>query len=139
MLGCVYGGLGIVQAVQNTLNKLWGVPRDSRPNPVKAWLRSLLLLAFGGVSVIVTTVLAALGAADAYGASLGVSVRGLATAAAIALNATSPPRTGVPTSPMRRPNGTKLREHRRELRRAPAPRVRGTASLNGIRIPPAAS
>ncbi len=73
MLGCVYGGLGIVQAVQNTLNKLWGVPRDSRPNPVKAWLRSLLL-AFGGVSVIVTTVLAALGAADAYGASLGVSV-----------------------------------------------------------------
>ena len=69
MLGCVYGGLGIVQAVQNTLNKLWGVPRDSRPNPVKAWLRSLLLPAFGGVSVIVTTVLAALGAAGRQRAS----------------------------------------------------------------------
>src|SRR6185437_4229008 len=25
--GCVYGGLGIVQAVQATLNKVWGVPR----------------------------------------------------------------------------------------------------------------
>jgi hypothetical protein len=34
MLGCVYGGLGIVQAVQSTLNKVWGVPRDSRPDPV---------------------------------------------------------------------------------------------------------
>jgi YihY family inner membrane protein len=89
MLGCVYGGLGIVQAVQNTLNKVWGVPRDSRPNPVRARLRSLLLLAFGGASVIVTTVLSALGAAaDAYGASLGGSVRALATAAAVTLNVT---------------------------------------------------
>jgi YihY family inner membrane protein len=88
VLGCVYGGLGIVQAVQNTLNKVWGVPRDSRPNPVKARLRSLLL-AFGGASVIAATVLSALGAAaDAYGASLGGSARALATAAAIALNVT---------------------------------------------------
>src|ERR1700722_13226894 len=89
MLGCVYGGLGIVQAVQNTLNKVWGVPRDSRPNPVRARLRSLLLLAFGGLSVIVTTVLSALGAAaDAFGATLSVPVRTLATAAAVALNVT---------------------------------------------------
>jgi membrane protein len=89
ILGCVYGGLGIVQATQNTLNKVWGVPRDSRPNPVRARLRSLLLLVFGGASVIVTTVLSALGAAaDAYGASLGGSVRVLVTALAIALNVT---------------------------------------------------
>jgi membrane protein len=87
MLGCVYGGLGIVQAAQATLNKVWGVPRDSRPNPVRARLRSLLLLAFGGASVLLTTVLSALGAAaDAYGASLGGSVRALAAVAAIALN-----------------------------------------------------
>jgi YihY family inner membrane protein len=89
MLGCVYGGLGIVQAVQNTLNKVWGVPRDSRPNPLRARLRSLLLLAFGGASVIATTVLSAVGAAaDSYGASLGDSVRVFATGAAIALNVT---------------------------------------------------
>ncbi len=55
ILGYVYGGLGIVQAVQNTLNKVWAVPRDSRPNPVRARLRSLLLLAFGGASVLLTT------------------------------------------------------------------------------------
>jgi len=89
MLGCVYGGLGIVQAAQTMLNKVWGVPRNSRPNPVRARLRSLLLLAFGGVSVIVTTVLSALGAAaGSYGASLGGSVRALVTVAAIALNVT---------------------------------------------------
>jgi YihY family inner membrane protein len=89
MLGCVYGGLGIVQAVQTMLNKVWGVPRDSRPNPLRARLRSLLLLAFGGISVVITTVLSALGAAaDDYGSSLGVSLRVLATTAAIALNVT---------------------------------------------------
>jgi membrane protein len=87
MLGCVYGGLGIVQAVQSTLNKVWGVPRDSRHNPLRARLRSLLLLAIGGASVIVTTVLSALGsAANAYGASLGGSVRAVAIAAAVTLN-----------------------------------------------------
>jgi len=89
MLGCVYGGLGIVQAVQTMLNKVWGVPRDSRPNPVRARLRSLMLLAFGGASVIVTTVLSALGAAaDAYGSSLDATLRVVATTAAIALNVT---------------------------------------------------
>jgi membrane protein len=89
MVGCVYGGLGIVQAVQTTLNKVWGVPRDSRPDRVRARLRSLLMLAFGGASVIITTVLSAVGAAsDAYGARLDVPVRTIATAAAIALNVT---------------------------------------------------
>jgi YihY family inner membrane protein len=89
IVGCVYGGLGIVQAAQTMLNKVWGVPRNRRPNPVKARLRSLLLLAFGGASVIVTTVLSALGAAaDAYGSSVGGGVRVLVTAAAVALNVT---------------------------------------------------
>ncbi len=89
MLGCVYGGLGIVQATQTTLNKVWGVPRNARPNPIQARLRSLLLLAFGGVSVVVTTAASALGtAANAYGASLGGTVRALVIVLAIALNVT---------------------------------------------------
>jgi membrane protein len=87
MLGCLYGGLGIVQAVQNMLNKVWSVPRNGRPNPVTARVRSLLLLAVGGASVILTTVLTALGAAaGAYGASLAGSMRALVTAAAVTLN-----------------------------------------------------
>jgi membrane protein len=90
IFGCLYGGLGIVQATQNALNKVWGVPRNARHNPLRARLRSLMLLAAGGGSVIVTTVLSAVGAAaDAYGASaLSVSVRAAATALAVALNVT---------------------------------------------------
>jgi len=89
ILGCLYGGLGIVQATQNALNKVWGVPRNHRPNPVRARLRSLLLLAVGGASVLVTTVLTALGAAaNAYGVGVGVGMRVAATALAIALNVT---------------------------------------------------
>jgi membrane protein len=89
MLGCVYGGLGVVQAVQTMLNKVWGVPRNARHDPIRARLRSLLLLAFGGLSVVITTVLSALGAAaDAYGASLGIGVRTIVIAGAIALNVT---------------------------------------------------
>jgi membrane protein len=87
VLGCVYGGLGVVQAVQTTLNKVWGVPRGSRPNPIRARLRSLLMLSVGGASVIVTTVLSALGsAASSYGARLGDSVRALAIVIAVLLN-----------------------------------------------------
>lgn len=85
--GCLYGGLGIVQATQNALNKVWGVPRNARPDPIKARLRSLLLLAAGGGSVIITTGLSALGAAaDSYGARVGGSARVAATALAVALN-----------------------------------------------------
>jgi len=89
ILGCLYGGLGIVQATQNALNKIWGVPRNARHNPLGARLRSLLLLAAGGGSVIVTTILTALGAAaDDYDVGVGVSVRAAATALAVALNVT---------------------------------------------------
>jgi membrane protein len=71
ILGSLYGGLGVVQAIQNALNKMWGVPRNSRPNPITARLRSLLLLAAGGAGILATTVLSALTAnADSYGGSV---------------------------------------------------------------------
>jgi len=43
-LGALYGSIGVAQAVQNAMNVAWAVPRDSRPNPLKARLRSLMLL-----------------------------------------------------------------------------------------------
>jgi membrane protein len=71
ILGSLYGGLGVVQATQNALNKMWGVPRNSRPNPITARLRSLLLLAVGGAGILATSVLSALTAnAGAYGGSV---------------------------------------------------------------------
>ena len=87
LLGSLYGGIGVVQAAQNTLNKVWGVPRNSRPNPVKARLRSLLLLAVGGGGILLTTVLTAVaGFARGYGASLGGGVRAGLTVLTVGLN-----------------------------------------------------
>ena len=61
IVGALYGGLGVAQAAQNAMNTMWRVPRNSRPNPIRSRLRSLLLLVVVGVSVIATTGLAAVG------------------------------------------------------------------------------
>ena len=83
ILGSLYGGIGVVQAAQNALNQMWAVPRNSRPNPIIARLRSLLLLAAGGITVLATSVLSALSAnVGAY----GPGVRAAAVIAGIALN-----------------------------------------------------
>jgi membrane protein len=85
IVGSVYGGLGVAQAVQYAMNTAWRVPRNDRPNPFKARARSLLVLATGGVAVIATTALSALGASGA--GSFGVAIRILVLAASVALNA----------------------------------------------------
>lgn len=61
ILGTLYGGLGAAQAAQNAMNSIWRVPRNSRPNPIASRLRSLVLLAVVGLSVLVTTGLATIG------------------------------------------------------------------------------
>lgn len=55
--GALYGGLGVGLAIQNAVNIAWGIPRNERPNPFKARLRSLLLIVTAGLFVIGTTVL----------------------------------------------------------------------------------
>lgn len=68
ILGTLYGGLGSAQAAQNAMNTIWRVPRNSRPNPLVSRLRSMVLLAVVGLSVVVTTGLAALGSVlDVFG------------------------------------------------------------------------
>ena len=84
--GSIYGGLGVAQAVQYAMNTAWHVPRNSRPNPLRARARSLLVLATAGIAVIATTGLSALGAAGA--GSFDLTVRMLVLAASVALNAT---------------------------------------------------
>jgi len=56
----LYGGLGVAQAGQMALNRIWGVPRNARPNPLLARLRSLVLLFALVVGVLVTTALSAI-------------------------------------------------------------------------------
>lgn len=56
IIGTLYGGLGVGQAGQNALNVMWSVPRNARPNPVLARLRSLGLVAVFGTGVLATSV-----------------------------------------------------------------------------------
>ncbi len=86
-LAALYGGLGVAQATQNAMNHLWAVPRNRRPNPIIARLRSLLLLCTGGLAIIGATVLSAMGSsANAFGADLGGVVAVLLTLASVLVN-----------------------------------------------------
>src|SRR5262249_30146412 len=89
VLTSVYGGLGVAQAGQNAMNIAWGVPRNVRPNPLKARLRSLFILGFLGVGVLATTGLSALSSgAQSFAKSLHVAPGGrwLALLLSVALN-----------------------------------------------------
>jgi membrane protein len=59
-LAALYGAIGLGQAIQNLMAVVWAVPRNSRPNPVLARLRSLVLLVFAGIGVIGISVFSAL-------------------------------------------------------------------------------
>ena len=86
IIGSLYGGLGVAQAVQYAMNTAWAVPRNSRPNPFKARGRSLLLLATAGLAVLGTTALSTLGASNA--GSLGLILKMLVLLASVAVNTT---------------------------------------------------
>lgn len=59
--GALYGGLGVGTALQNAMDTVWAVPRYVRPDPIKARLRSLMLLIVLGSALIATTLLTAVG------------------------------------------------------------------------------
>ncbi len=87
-VGALYGSIGVAQAIQNAMNVAWAVPRNSRPNPVKARLRSLLLIGTAGLAVLGATILSGWSTS----ASSTVSVLGVisavgATAGSVVLNA----------------------------------------------------
>jgi membrane protein len=84
VLGALYGGLGGAQALQNAMNTVWTVPRNERPDPFRARGRSLLLLATGGLALLGTTVLSALGGGAG---AFGVGVKIVALMASVAVNA----------------------------------------------------
>ncbi len=87
IVGSVYGSLGVVQAAQNAFNKVWAVPRNARPNPLAARVRSLVMLVIVGGGILVSTALSALTTASAdFGPSVGAGVRLGAAIGALALN-----------------------------------------------------
>ncbi len=87
-LGALYGALGVAQATQNAMNIAWAVPRNKRPNPVMARVRSLLLLATAGLGILVTTFISTLGSdADALGTNIGAGLKLLLMVASVFVNA----------------------------------------------------
>jgi inner membrane protein YhjD len=86
--GSLYGGLGVAQAGQNAMNVAWAVPRNERPNPLKARGRSLLLLATVGLGVLATTIGSAVGSsAGAFGANVGLVLKVVLTGLSVLVNA----------------------------------------------------
>jgi membrane protein len=83
--GSVYGGLGVAQALQYAMNTAWRVPRNNRPNPLLARVRSLLLLVTAGLAIVGTTVLSTLGSGGT--GSLGLLLKVVVLAASVLLNA----------------------------------------------------
>ncbi len=88
LIGTVYGGLGVAQAAQNAMNNVWRVPRNSRPNPLRARLVSIRLLLVVGLAVLGTTVLSGLAASsEEFGADIGAGLKPLLIAASALVNA----------------------------------------------------
>ena len=82
-LVALYGGLGFGMSLQNAMNTVWAVPRNSRPNPFKARGRAVLLLAVVGLGVLGA---AALSAVTSGLGDQRTAVRLLATVGAVTLN-----------------------------------------------------
>ncbi len=85
----LYGSLGVATATQNALNIAWAVPRNRRPNPIMARVRSVSLLAFSGLAILATTVIANLSAGiDALAGEMRPGLALSITIATIMLNGT---------------------------------------------------
>ncbi|GAB7003631.1 hypothetical protein JCM18899A_11020 [Nocardioides sp. AN3] len=85
-LAALYGAMGLGQAIQNTLNTAWSVPRNSRPNPFLLRLRSLLVLATAGVAVLALSIVSTLGAnTQVFGTGINTTLRWLITTVTVLL------------------------------------------------------
>jgi membrane protein len=83
----IYGALGVAHAIQHAMNVTWAVPRCHRPNPFHLRLRSLVLIAIGGLATMLATVLSGLASsATAFGADLDWLTAVFIVVAAIAVN-----------------------------------------------------
>ena len=86
LAGSLYGALGVAQATQNAMNTMWAVPRNRRPNPITSRLRSLLLLATGGITFVVTSTLSGFGTTHiAFVTNLHEALQLAATGLSVAL------------------------------------------------------
>ncbi|MFH9659606.1 YihY/virulence factor BrkB family protein [Streptomyces sp. NPDC017248] len=85
--GSLYGSLGVAQAAQYALNKIWAVPRHARPDPLQSRLKGLLFLLLLALGLCALTLLSVTASATYV---FGVRLRGgtwiAATAGSVLLN-----------------------------------------------------
>lgn len=85
IIGAILGGRELANALQNTQNTLWGVPKVDRPGFPSNYLRSFGLLGLLGVGTVVTTGAAWLVGAGQMLGLTGMPMEILATALSIAI------------------------------------------------------
>ncbi|WP_125570106.1 YihY/virulence factor BrkB family protein [Nocardioides baekrokdamisoli] len=74
-VAATYGALGLGQAIQNTVNIAWSVPKNSRFNPIVTRLRSLVMLATAGLALLIGSILATLATdTKVWGTSLSAPI-----------------------------------------------------------------
>jgi YihY family inner membrane protein len=83
ILGALYGGLGVGQALQNAMDSVWAVPKTKRPNLFQSRLRSLLLVLVLGSVALAATVLTGIGQTTG---ALGVVGKTGVVVAAVTIN-----------------------------------------------------
>jgi len=77
-LAALYGAMGLGQALQNTQHVAWSVPRNSRPNPFYARVKTLLLLLTAGLSLLAVTIVSTIASTtDLFTEVIGGAVKGL--------------------------------------------------------------
>jgi YihY family inner membrane protein len=78
----LWGGLGVMNAMQTGMNRVWDVPLRDRPNFWKSRVRALIMLVLLGTAAVASAIIAGISAA---GASAGLTVTG-GYALSLALN-----------------------------------------------------
>jgi membrane protein len=66
LLVALYGGLGVANAAQNAMNRIWEVPMRARPGFFPRIARSLGLLGTLGIAVLATTAIGSIASASVY-------------------------------------------------------------------------
>ena len=76
-LAALYGAMGLGQALQNTQHVAWSVPRNSRPNPFYARLKTLVLLLTAGLSLLAVTIVSTVASTtDVFTEVIGDGIKG---------------------------------------------------------------
>ena len=88
LLLALWSGLGVAKTGQTAFNTVYLVAHTDRPNFLKSTLRALAIIGFGGTGFIITTMLssAVTSIHSVGGVQLGIGLRIVGTAIAIALN-----------------------------------------------------